>query len=60
MDTDTAELWGGAGLLVLAALALLAPLLVAVEYTLPLFVVAVIGLAVGAVLVGLSRRGRAV
>lgn len=60
MDRDTLELWGGGLIIVLAGLLLFAPLVVAAEYTLILLVVGVLGLALGALLVGLSRRGRAV
>ncbi|WP_134670658.1 hypothetical protein [Halorussus marinus] len=60
MDRDKLEFWGGAALLVLAGVTLFAPLILAARYTLVLLVVGVLGLAAGAVLVGLSRRGRAV
>ena len=60
MNRNDAELWSGAVLLVLAAVLLVAPIVVALRYTVVLFVVAVLGLALGSVLVGLSRRGRAV
>lgn len=60
MDRDTLELWGGALIIVLAGALLFAPLVVAAEYTLILLAVGVLGLALGAVLVGLSQRGRAV
>ena len=60
MDRDTLELWGGGLIIVLAGVLLFAPLVVAGEYTLILLALGVLGLAVGAVLIGLSRRGRAV
>lgn len=60
MDTDDAELWSGAILLLIAAVSLVAPLALAFRYTMPLFLFAVVALAAGSVLVGLSRRGRAV
>lgn len=60
MDRDDAELWGGAILLVLGGLLLFAPLVMDWRYTRILLVVGVLGAAAGALLVGLSRRGRAV
>ncbi len=60
MNRNDAELWGGVALLLLGGLLLFAPIVVTLRYTLVLLVVAVAGLAVGSVLVGLSRRGRAV
>lgn len=60
MDRDTAELWSGAALIATAGVLLFAPIVVGLEYTIVLFVVAVVALAAGATLVGLSRRGRAV
>lgn len=59
MDDDT-QLWGGAGLIVLGGLILFAPLVLDLGYTSLLLVVAVLVLAAGSVLVGLSQRGRAV
>ncbi|WP_435178407.1 hypothetical protein [Halorussus sp. AFM4] len=59
MDDDT-QLWGGAGLIVLGALVLFAPLVLDLAYTTVLLSAAVLVLAAGALLVGLSRRGRAV
>jgi O-antigen/teichoic acid export membrane protein len=59
MDDDT-QLWGGAGLIVLGALILFAPLVLDLTYTTLLLSVAVLVLAAGSVLVGLSQRGRAV
>jgi hypothetical protein len=56
---DATELWGGLALLVVSGAILFSPLVVAVEYTVLLFLVGVLGLAVGSLLVGLSRRGRA-
>ena len=60
MDRDDAELWGGGLLFVLGTLLLFAPLVMNWRYTTILLAVAVLGLAAGSVLVGLSRRGRAV
>lgn len=57
---DATQLWGGAILIVLGGLILFAPLVLAVRYTSLLLVIAVLVLAGGSVLVGLSRRGRAV
>ena len=59
MDDDT-QLWGGAGLIVLGGLILFAPLVLDLTYTSLLLAVAVLVLAAGSVLVGLSQRGRAV
>ena len=59
MDDDT-QLWGGIGLLVLGALVLFAPLVLNLTYTTLLLSAAVLVLAAGSLLVGLSRRGRAV
>lgn len=59
VNANDAELWGGIALLVVSGAILFSPLLVAFEYTLVLLVGGVAGLAVGSVLVGLSRRGRA-
>jgi len=50
----------GTATIVLAGVVLFAPLILAARYTLLLLVVGVLGLAAGSVLVGLSRRGRAV
>lgn len=60
MNRDDAELWGGAVLLVLAGALLFAPLVMNWRYTTILLAVGVLGAAAGALLVGLSRRGRAV
>lgn len=60
MNRNDAELWGGVALLLLGALLLFAPIVVTLRYTVVLVLVAVVGLAIGSVLVGLSRRGRAV
>lgn len=60
MNRDEMEFWSGAVLIVLGGILLFAPLVAAVQYTLILLAVGVLGLALGAVLVGLSRRGRAV
>ena len=60
MNRNDAELWGGAAVILLGAVLLLAPIFVALRYTFLLLIVGVVGLAVGSVLVGLSRRGRAV
>ncbi|USZ68421.1 hypothetical protein NGM10_01460 [Halorussus salilacus] len=60
MDRDDAEFWGGAVLIALGGILLFAPLVAAVEYTVVLLAVGVLLLAAGALLVGLSRRGRAV
>ncbi|WP_132058371.1 hypothetical protein [Halorussus amylolyticus] len=60
MNRETLEFWGGAGIIVLAGILLFAPLVIAAEYTFVLLVIGVLGLAVGALLVGLSQRGRAV
>jgi hypothetical protein len=58
---DDATQWrSGIGLLVLGAVVLFAPLVLDLAYTTLLLSVAVLVLAVGAVLVGLSRRGRSV
>ncbi|WP_137286882.1 hypothetical protein [Halorussus salinisoli] len=57
---DSTQLWGGAALIVFGALILFAPQILALRYTSLLLVVAVLSLAAGALLVGLSRRGRAV
>ena len=59
MDGAT-QLWGGLALIALAGLILFAPLVLDLAYDVVLLVVAVLGLAIGALLVGLSRRGRAV
>ena len=58
MDDDT-QLWGGAGLIVVGALVLFAPLVLNLGYTTLLLAVAVLVLAAGSLLVGMSRRGRA-
>lgn len=59
MNVNAVELWGGATMLVLSAVLLMAPFVVVVlEHTLPLLVVSIMGIAVGSVLIGLSRRGR--
>ena len=57
---DSTQLWGGAGLLLVGALILFAPLLLELAYTTILLSVAVLVLAGGALLIGLSQRGRAV
>jgi hypothetical protein len=57
---DSTQLWGGAGLILLGALILFAPVLLDLVYTTILLSVAVLVLAGGALLIGLSRRGRAV
>lgn len=57
---DSTQLWGGAGLIIVGALILFAPLVLNLTYTTVLLSVAVLVLAGGALLVGLSRRGRAV
>ncbi|WP_135826179.1 hypothetical protein [Halorussus ruber] len=57
---DSTQLWGGAGLILLGALILFAPVLLDLAYTTVLLSVAVLVLAGGALLIGLSRRGRAV
>lgn len=57
---DSTQLWGGAGLILVGALILFAPLLLELAYTTILLSVAVLVLAGGALLIGLSRRGRAV
>jgi len=57
---DSTQLWGGAGLIILGALILFAPVLLDLAYTTVLLSVAVLVLAGGALLIGLSRRGRAV
>lgn len=59
MDDDT-QLWGGAALILLGGLILFGPLVLNLRYTTILLAVAVLVLAAGSVLVGLSRRGRAV
>ncbi|WP_276301080.1 hypothetical protein [Halorussus lipolyticus] len=57
---DSTQLWGGAGLILVGALILFAPLLLELAYTTILLSVAVLVLAGGALLIGLSQRGRAV
>lgn len=57
---DATQLWGGAILFVVGAAVLFAPLVLDLAYTTLLLAVAVLVLAAGSVLVGLSRRGRAV
>ena len=57
---DEAQLWVGIALLVVGAVVLFSPLVMELRYTLILFAVAVLVLAGGALLIGLSRRGRAV
>ncbi len=57
---DKTQLWGGAALIVVGGVILFAPLVLALRYTSLLLVVAVLVLAAGSLLVGLSRRGRPV
>jgi hypothetical protein len=57
---DETQLWGGAGLIVIGGIILFAPLLLDLTYTTLLLSAAVLILAAGAFLIGLSRRGRAV
>ncbi|MFC4450094.1 hypothetical protein [Halorussus aquaticus] len=57
---DATQLWGGVGLIVVGALVLFAPLVLNLTYTTLLLSAAVLVLAAGSLLVGLSRRGRAV
>ena len=57
---DKTQLWGGTALLVLGAVVLFAPLVLTLRYTTLLLAAAVLVLAAGALLIGLSRRGRAV
>lgn len=59
MDDD-AQLWGGAVLILVGALVLFAPLVLNLSYTTVLLSAAVLVLAAGALLIGLSRRGRTV
>ncbi|WP_244605284.1 hypothetical protein [Halorussus halobius] len=59
MDDET-QLRGGIALLVVGAVVLFSPLVMELRYTLLLLAAAVLVLAGGALLVGLSRRGRAV
>lgn len=59
MDDET-QLWSGAILIGLGGLVLFAPLVLDLQYTAVLLVVAVLALALGSLLVGWSRRGRAV
>lgn len=59
MDDET-QFRSGAALIVVAGLILFAPLVLDVAYDLLLLAVAVLGLAAGSVLIGLSQRGRAV
>lgn len=59
MEVDSAELWGGIAVLVVSAGVLFSPLVAGLEYTIVVLVAGVAGLAVGSLLVGLSRRGRA-
>lgn len=58
MNVNDAELWAGTLVLLVSAAVLFSPFVLDVDYTSPLFVVGVVGLAVGSILVGLSRRGR--
>lgn len=60
MDWNAVELWGGAALILFGGLLLVSPVFVALRYTVLLLVVGVLVLALGSVLVGLSRKGRAV
>jgi hypothetical protein len=57
---DKTQLRAGVALLLLGGVILFAPQLLALRYSSVLLVVAVLVLATGALLVGLSRRGRAV
>ncbi|WP_115862951.1 hypothetical protein [Halorussus litoreus] len=59
MDDET-QLWTGIALLVVGAIVLFSPQVLELRYTLVLLAVSVLILAGGALLVGLSRRGRAV
>lgn len=59
MNVNDMELWGGVAMILLSAALLLAPFVVVLEYTVPLLVVGVLGLAIGSMLIGFSRRGRA-
>lgn len=57
---DATQLWSGTILFLLGAVVLFAPLVLDLAYTTLLLATAVLVLAVGSVLVGLSRRGRSV
>lgn len=57
---DETQLWGGAVLIIIGGLVLFAPLILELTYTTLLLSAAVLVLAAGALLIGLSRRGRAV
>ena len=57
---DETQLWGGAGLITIGGVILFAPLVLNLTYTTLLLSAAVLVLAAGALLIGLSRRGRAV
>lgn len=57
---DRTQFWGGSALLVVGAVVLFSPLVMELQYTLLLLAAAVLVLAGGALLVGMSRRGRAV
>ncbi|MFC4551893.1 MULTISPECIES: hypothetical protein [Halorussus] len=60
MDRDDTQFWAGVILFVLGGFLLFAPLVMNWRYTDLLLAVAVLGLAVGALLVGVSGRGRPV
>jgi hypothetical protein len=57
---DQTQLWGGIVLFVLGAVVMFAPLVLDVAYTTLLLAAAVLVLAAGSILVGLSQRGRSV
>lgn len=59
MNDDT-QLWSGTGLIVLGTIIMFAPLVFDLTYTTLLLSAAVLVLAAGALLIGWSRRGRAV
>jgi len=59
MDDET-QLWVGIALLVVGGIVLFSPQVLELRYTMVLLAVSVLVLAGGALLVGLSRRGRAV
>lgn len=59
MDNRT-QFWSGIVLLVVSAAVLFAAIFMSADYSAVALIAVVIGLAIGSVLVGLSRRGRAV
>lgn len=59
MNVNDAEFWAGTGLLLISAGLLISPLVFAFDYAEALTIVGIAGLAIGSILVGFSRRGRA-